>query len=685
MPAFALPEESEEDGEEERARAEIGEDEGGGDSSEGDEDVNTIGRVPLEWYEDENHIGYDRYGQKLSKRDRDGDALDAFLQRTDDPQAWRTLHDPYNDRELTLSRDEIDTIRRIRQGKYPSTLTDTSAELINWADDDAFGFPFDNSTEPKRRFIPSKAEAKRVIRLVRSIRRGWITPPSQRQSNESRASDQAKQFYLIWSNDGQASTQTATGLSYIPPPKPPLPSHEESYRPPPEYIPTESERKAQEDEDTEREGRKAITPTSHDSLRRVPQYPRLIHERFERCLDLYLCPRTRKQRWNIDPKSLLPNMPKPRDLKPYPSMQSLKYEGHSNAVHALSVERRGQWLATGCDDCGIRVFDVATTRLVKHVRLSERVRSVQWLPVQGVVILAATVGSSVYLLDLSAEIGSSSEHEKTRELLRAGRGAKENGEEEEARRARSNELASWEEENVLHNANDADFESNEDLSLRILVRERITRVEWHPRGDYFVTVSPTGASRAVLVHQLSKRMTQSPFKKSKGRVVDAQFHPRGQPFLYMATLKHIRVYNLAKQALSKELQGGVDAITSLAVHPGGDNLVIGSSDNKVCWFDLDLSTRSYKTLHSHERSVQGVDFHHRYPLFASSSDDGTVHVHHGMVYSDLMHNPLIVPLKVLRGHNTSGFLGVLNITFHPRQPWIFSSGADGTVRLFTQA
>jgi ribosome biogenesis protein ERB1 len=50
--------------------------------------------------------------------------------------------------------------------------------------------------------------------------------------------------------------------------------------------------------------------------------------------------------------------------------------------------------------------------------------------------------------------------------------------------------------------------------------------------------------------------------------------------------------------------------------------------------------------------------------------------------SDLTRNPLIVPLKVLRGHGVKGGLGVLSIVFHPKQPWIFSSGADGVINLY---
>jgi ribosome biogenesis protein ERB1 len=87
---------------------------------------------------------------------------------------------------------------------------------------------------------------------------------------------------------------------------------------------------------------------------------------------------------------------------------------------------------------------------------------------------------------------------------------------------------------------------------------------------------------------------------------------------------------------------------------------VGTHDRRVCWFDLDLSNTPYKTLRYHGRSVRAVDFHSKYPLFASASDDGTVHIFHAMVYNDLMQNALIVPLKVLKGHKVTDDLGVLD-------------------------
>lgn len=77
------------------------------------------------------------------------------------------------------------------------------------------------------------------------------------------------QVYLLWGDDGQVqgSTKTANGLSYIPPAKPRLPGHAESYNPPGEYIPTEEEVAGYELLDPE--DRPKFVPQAFKSLREV--------------------------------------------------------------------------------------------------------------------------------------------------------------------------------------------------------------------------------------------------------------------------------------------------------------------------------------------------------------------------------------------------------------------------------
>lgn len=77
-----------------------------------------MGAVPLEWYKDEDHIGYDVDGVKLGRKAR-GDKLDALLARNDSRSALRTIYDEYNDEEIELSKEEVAMIMRIRRGQFP--------------------------------------------------------------------------------------------------------------------------------------------------------------------------------------------------------------------------------------------------------------------------------------------------------------------------------------------------------------------------------------------------------------------------------------------------------------------------------------------------------------------------------------------------------------------------------------
>lgn len=142
------------------------------------------------------------------------------------------------------------------------------------------------------------------------------------------------------------------------------------------------------------------------------------------------------------------------------------------------------------------------------------------------------------------------------------------------------------------------------------------------------------------------------------------------------------MYDLLAQSLIKTLNPGLKWISSIDVHPLGDNLIVGSYDKRLVWHDLDLSTTPYKTLRYHAKALRSVSFSPVYPLFLSASDDGSIHIFHSTVYSDLLTNPLIVPLKVLKGHAIKDGLGVLEAKWHPREPWVVSVAADGVGRLW---
>ena len=100
-------------------------------------------------------------------------------------------------------------------------------------------------------------------------------------------------------------------------------------------------------------------------------------------------------------------------------------------------------------------------------------------------------------------------------------------------------------------------------------------------------------------------------------------------------------------------------------------------------YDLDLSSKPYKSMAFHEKGVTGIHYHSEYPLMASASNDATVHVFHFKGNGETMQEATILPLKVLRAHTVRHHLGVNTIKFHPTQPWIFSAGQDSKLLLWT--
>jgi len=44
---------------------------------------------------------------------------------------------------------------------------------------------------------------------------------------------------------------------------------------------------------------------------------------------------------------LLPKLPNPKDLQPFPTILSIVYEGHTEKIRTLSIDPTGQWVITG--------------------------------------------------------------------------------------------------------------------------------------------------------------------------------------------------------------------------------------------------------------------------------------------------------------------------------------------------
>jgi len=151
---------------------------------------------------------------------------------------------------------------------------------------------------------------RKVNRIAAAIRAGTY-------KKETKTSEITRPIFLLWEadTDAVAGYNGATrGLPPITAPKEKLPGHAASYNPPPEYLLTDEERK--EWEATPPENRRLdMLPVRFSCLRHVPAYSPAVRERFERSLDLYLCPRAVRQKMAmVDPETLLPSLPDPSGI-----------------------------------------------------------------------------------------------------------------------------------------------------------------------------------------------------------------------------------------------------------------------------------------------------------------------------------------------------------------------------------
>lgn len=525
--------------------------------------------------------------------------------------------------------------------------------------------PLSAAPEPKRRFIPSKHEAKRVAQLVRAIKEGKILPykPKEDKPEDQEADDI---YYDIWSNEEAQERHVMN----IPAPKLAAPGYDLSYNPPREYLPTAEEKSAWEAQDEE-EREKHYLPQQFDALRKVPAYLHLVKERFERCLDLYLAPRVKKNRLNIDPNSLLPKLPRPEDLKPFPSLCQTIFHGHEGRVRSVAFSPDGEWLASGGDDGTVRLWSLNGKEEWKcKISSDEPVSAIRWRPNKDTFIFAAAAGEDIFLV--SAPVISDEVEKQSRDVLDAGFGYASN--------STSTTSAPTKEPPAKWTRPGSKLEQAGVL-LKVTVRSTVKTINWHRRGDFFCTVSPSGQRSSVAIHTLSKHLSQIPFRRLPGLAQTAAFHPL-RPLLFVATQRMIRCYDLQRQELVKVIQPGAKWISSFDIHPGGDNLIVGSYDRRLLWHDMDLSNRPYKTMRFHSEAIRSVKYHRSLPIFADASDDGTLQIFHGRVVSDLMENATIVPVKMLKGHKVVSKLGVLDVDWHPKHPWCVSAGADGTCRLW---
>ena len=82
--------------------------------------LNTIGSVPLEWYtKNFAHIGYDIEGKKIDQVEKS--KIDGLIDRVGNPDAWRTVEDIYNGREIVIDDEIISKVKMMMKNQSAGT------------------------------------------------------------------------------------------------------------------------------------------------------------------------------------------------------------------------------------------------------------------------------------------------------------------------------------------------------------------------------------------------------------------------------------------------------------------------------------------------------------------------------------------------------------------------------------
>uniref|UniRef100_A0A5K3EN27 BOP1NT domain-containing protein n=1 Tax=Mesocestoides corti TaxID=53468 RepID=A0A5K3EN27_MESCO len=417
------------------------------DSSDEEDIRNTVGNVPMQWYDALPHVGYDSTGRPImrpSLHQKSIDAISEFLKTsaTENGEAdseWRTIIDPKTGQNVVLSDRDLEIVTRMSSGK--GVLGDMEDDIYQpWEDffsKDVLQMPVTAHPPQKRSFIPSLLDRRRVGRITHALKMGWIRPRLPAWALEDADDlEQVRRYamYLssgkpgafddddegdilgfsssavpicvfpdVWADQDNSSTENTksfewqaglpTSLQTYRPPRPrpymrpaaePLPSHAESYNPPPEFLLSEEEERqvmrAWRDKVKDNQAVKVvpIMPRKFDCLRHVPFSKRYFREREERIKDMVMAARIEKQQVHTTPEALLPEIPSLSDLRPYPSHLGLEYKSHDGRVTGLSVSPCGQWLASvsPVDGC-LRIWETLTNYCFRCYQLVPTNRSAE--------------------------------------------------------------------------------------------------------------------------------------------------------------------------------------------------------------------------------------------------------------------------------------------------------------------
>lgn len=612
------------------------------DSDSSDEEVLIrTGDVPRKWYKDFDHAGYDIESKKVEKPAEE-DEIAKFLAKAKNKDWWRNITDEMNNQTVFISDKDLAIIQRIRAGMY----ADKKIQDDEYFEEDLpyQMFPLSNHTPGKRKFTASHHEKKMINRLAKLIELGILKPKSELKDKP------IQDLADIWNyeNSNPGIYHPTKGYSM---PKLEFPDHDLSYNPAPDVT-----------------DREAI-----DSLRKIPKYNKLINDQFDRCLDIFQSARVLKKKLDLKEEDILPKLPKPEELKPYPTRDNITFKGHDNVVKCLCVDNTGDYLISADSAGFVHFYDTLTTKILHKVHINDKIISLSFNKVLNITVVCCE-GSLYFIRPVFLEKRINNDIIYSNILPKINEKIIEMKENSEDNKKPLYDWKAFDKKSIKRNGILFSIQWNDGALLSF---------QWHAKGDFFATLNKNQLGQSqIYIHNLSSLEYFSPLAKNKGNITCMSFHP-SKPHFYVCTHSNIMIYDLKQQELIRKFVSNLKNIKHIQIHPLGSDFIVGTLEGQVAWFQADLSEKPYHIMEYHQTKIKSIAYHQSYSLFASASKDGDVLLYHGKVFDDFLQDPLIVPLNKLKPVNKTPMNDVNSIVFHPINPWIFTCGSDKLITMWS--
>ena len=173
-------------------------------------------------------------------------------------------------------------------------------------------------------------------------------------------------------------------------------------------------------------------------------------------------------------EELLPKLPKPSELRPFPTQPSLYFTGHKHRVTSMALSDNGEFIASADFGGHILIFEISSTRIVQEIQLPGKITSIDW---KNGVLLAA-FSSFVVLIETDAQ-------PFTKNFISLEM-QKELSDFDDFKE----ELGTWQ----YYKRGSKEYEMG--LRARIYCGDNdLMQVTFHAKGDYFGSLAPKASNR----------------------------------------------------------------------------------------------------------------------------------------------------------------------------------------------